>query len=195
MRPGLAIVAMVNGMIGGLTLVLPILATETGTILTALVLLLTGFFSFYSCYLCIIHLGNQTDYDKTIFHHFGESMPVKVFYDLLVFINLLFIQLLYFNLIVKQWEGLITSTIAIPLANAAVLLILAVLLKYFHLGAKLMGYGIVSIISYCIFLVWLVVSAPSGEDKIPLFGKGGVNLAATMGGGFAIQMFFIPVLK
>lgn len=28
-----------------------------------------------------------------------------------------------------------------------------------------------------------------------MFGNGGVNLASAMNGGFAIQMFFIPVLK
>lgn len=186
---------MVNGMIGGLTLVLPIFASQTGTILTAIILIITGFFSFYSCYLCIIHLGNHHDFDKTLYHHFGGSLFVKVMYDLLVFINLLFIQLLYFNLIVKQWQGLIAPSLAIPLSNAAALFILAFALKYFHFGAKLMGYGIISIISYCIFLIWLLVSAPAGENTIPLFGKGGVNLAAAMGGGFAIQMFFIPVLR
>jgi hypothetical protein len=29
-------------------------------------MLITGFFSFYSCYLCIQHLGKHTDLDKAI---------------------------------------------------------------------------------------------------------------------------------
>lgn len=122
-------------------------------------------------------------------------MIVKVVYDLLVFTNLIFILLLYFNLIVQQWEGLIASSLANPLANALALFLLVFLLKYFHFGAKLMGYGIVSIISFCIFLVWLLATAPPGNNKVPLFGSEGVNLAAAMSEGFAIQIFFIPVLK
>lgn len=71
MKSALAVVAMVNGMIGGLTLVLPILASQTGTVLTAIILVATGFFSFYSCYLCIIHLGSHSDLDKALYYHFG----------------------------------------------------------------------------------------------------------------------------
>ena len=58
-----------------------------------------------------------------------------------------------------------------------------------------MGFGIISIIGYCIFLIWMLASAPSGDNKIPEFGSGAVNLAASMGQAFAIQTFFIPVLR
>jgi len=46
-----------------------------------------------------------------------------------------------------------------------------------------------------VFLVWLVADAPHGENKMLLFGTGGVDLAASMGQAFAIQTFFIPVLR
>lgn len=116
-------------------------------------------------------------------------------YDVLVGINLLFLLMLYFNLIVTQWSGLVGYHLLIPLLNALLLVILTFLLNYFHFGAKLLGYGIISIIGYCIFLVWLLASAPSGHNTIPLFGTGGVDLAASMGQAFAIQTFFIPVLR
>lgn len=41
----------------------------------------------------------------------------------------------------------------------------------------------------------MLASAPSGNNKIPLIGTGAVNLAASMGQAFAIQTFFIPVLR
>ncbi len=47
-------------------------------------------------------------------------------------------------------------------SNAIGLVVLTFMLNYFHFGAKLLGYGIVSIIGYCIFLVWLISSAPQG---------------------------------
>jgi amino acid permease len=162
MNKYVTIIAMVNGMIGGLILVLPILALYGGTVLSFLVIMVTGFFSFYSCYLCVIHLGNHSDLDKAILDHFNKSKAMQVFYDLLVFSNLLFLLMLYYNLIVTQWRGLLPYNVANPICNAIGLVVLTFLLNYFHFGAKLLGYGIVSIIGYCIFLVWLISSAPQG---------------------------------
>ena len=196
MKPIVTIVALINGMIGGLILVLPILTVEGGTVLSFIVILVTGFFSYYSCYLCVKHLGNHPDLDKAIYYHFGQNKAIRIFYDLMVFSNLLLILLLYFNLIVQQWDGLIHKSIWNPLCNMIALFGLVILLKYVHLGAKLLGYGIISIVFYCIFLIWLVSTAPTnGDNHIPEFGKGAVNLAASMGQAFAIQTFFIPVLR
>ena len=195
MKPIVAIIAMINGMIGGLILVLPILAMQGGVIMSGLVIIVTGFFSFYSCYLCVIHLGNHSDLDKALVYHFNGSKIVKIIYDFLVFINLLFLLLLYYNLIVQQWEGLVPKSIANPICNAVALVLLTMALNFFHFGAQLLGYGIISIIGYCIFLIWLVAAAPSGNNTIPLFGTGAVNMAASMGQAFAIQTFFIPVLR
>jgi len=54
----LTVVGMVNGMIGGLILILPVDALNSGYMFTLIVILVTGGFSFYSCYLCVVHLGN-----------------------------------------------------------------------------------------------------------------------------------------
>lgn len=195
MNPFIVVIAMINGMIGGLILVLPILAQQGGTVLSFIVILVTGFFSFYSCYLCVIHLGSHEDLDKAIYYHFGESRAVRIFYDLMVFSNLILIEMLYFNLIVQQWEGLFAPNIANPICNIFALLVLIYVLKYVHFGAELLGYGLISIVMYCIFLIWLVSTAPTGPAKIPEFGTGAVNLAASMGQAFSIQTFFIPVLR
>lgn len=162
MNKYVVIIAMVNGMIGGLILVLPILALYGGTLLSLLVILVTGFFSFYSCYLCVLHLGKHSDLDQAILEHFNKSKAMRIFYDLLVFSNLLFLLMLYYNLIVTQWRGLVPYNVANPICNAIALVVLTFLLNYFHFGAKLLGYGIVSIIGYCIFLVWLISTAPKG---------------------------------
>lgn len=155
-------IAMINGMIGGLILVLPILAMYGGTVLSFLVILVTGFFSYYSCYLCVLHLGKNSDLDKAILEHFNQSKVMRIFYDLLVFLNLLFLLMLYFNLIVTQWKGLLPYNLANPICNAVALVVLTFVLNYYHFGAKLLGYGIISIIGYCIFLIWLISTAPQG---------------------------------
>jgi hypothetical protein len=58
-----------------------------------------------------------------------------------------------------------------------------------------MAYGIISIVGYVIFLMWVIGTTPSGNNHWPAFGSGEVDLAAAMGGAFSIQTFFIPVLK
>lgn len=89
---------------------------------------------------------------------------MKVSYDVLVFVNLTFLLMLYFDLIVEQWEGLVPYSIAIPICNAVWLFGLCFVLNYFHFGAQLLGYGIISIVGYCIFLIWLLATAPSGSN-------------------------------
>ncbi len=57
----LTVVAMMNGMIGGVILVLPVSSYQAGYLFTILAILVSGAFSFYSCYLSIKHLGDQKD--------------------------------------------------------------------------------------------------------------------------------------
>lgn len=92
----MTVVGMVNGMIGGLILLLPVYALNAGYILTLIVIGFTGIFSFYSCYLCVTHMGDQPDLDYSIFRHFNGKRWVKVFYDLCVWSNLILIDMLYF---------------------------------------------------------------------------------------------------
>ena len=59
----------------------------------------------------------------------------------------------------------------------------------------MMGYGIISIVGYLIFLIWVVAARPTGSNPFPAFGTGVAGFAAMMGSAFSIQGFFIPVLK
>jgi len=58
-----------------------------------------------------------------------------------------------------------------------------------------MGYGIVSIIAFLVFLIWVVADSPSGSNSVPAVGSGLAGYAAMMGNAFSIQGFFIPVMK
>lgn len=82
-----------------------------------------------------------------------------------------------------------------PIINAIVLFILVFIMKYFDFGASLLAYGIVSIIGYCIFLIWLLGTAPAGDNLMPQIGSGSIEMAASMGTAFSIQTFFIPILR
>ena len=127
----MAILCIVNGMIGGLILILPVMALESGWLLTLIVVLITGFISYYSCYLCLMHTGNEPDLDIAIFKHFDGNKKLKIFYEACILGNLLLIDILYYELIVLQWEGLVPPyTVWNPLINFSVLFVLTLVIKF-----------------------------------------------------------------
>jgi len=103
----MTVVGMVNGMIGGLILILPVLTLNAGYIFSLIVLAVIGALSYYSSYLCVLHMGDQPDLDYAILRHFNGNKAIKILYDLCVWSNLILIDMLYFELIVIQWIGLI----------------------------------------------------------------------------------------
>lgn len=166
----LTVVGLMNGMIGGVILVLPVSAYQAGYLFTILAVLFSGFFSFYSCYLSIKHLGDQKDMNFSMQAHFNSKIA-KIIYDIVVWLGLLLGSIFYYELICLQWQSITDKeTIVIPLVNAAALFILIFVLKYFDFGATLMGYGIVSIFLYLIFLIWVIATAPKGSAEWKPFG-------------------------
>ena len=78
-----------------------------------------------------------------------------------------------------QWVGLApphhyTKTNA--LINALVILALVFLIKYRDFGANMMAYGIISIISYLVFITWVAASedTSSKEVEFKAIGKNGI---------------------
>lgn len=102
----MTVIGLVNGMIGGIILVMPILALKTGTILIAPVTLTVGFFSYFSCLLCLRHLRNYPDLDQSVLRHFNNQRKYKIIYDVVVIISLSAILILYFGLICDMWKGM-----------------------------------------------------------------------------------------
>ena len=158
----MTIVGLANGMIGGIILVMPILALKTGYALIAPTSIIIGFFSYFSCLLCLRHLRNYKDLDEAIYMHFNKKRGYRVFYDATIVISISVLLILYFDLICKQWEGMVTESLLIPILNAFILFPIVYVMKKFHFGASLLAYGILSIIGYCIFLLWMLVTAPAG---------------------------------
>lgn len=157
------VVSLINGMVGGVILVLPLLALESGSISSGLIISFLGIISYYSCMLCVKHLGSYSDLDQSIFNHFGNKACVRIFYELVVFFNLFFLLILYFDLIVSQWEQMTDSSVINPTLNFFALVFLTLAMKYFEFGVSLLAYGIISCLGYCVFLIWMLASSPSGD--------------------------------
>lgn len=162
----MTVIGLVNGMIGGIILIMPILALNAGYMLIAPVTLISALFSYFSSLLCLRHLRNYKDLDESILKHFGNNRKYKIFYDAIIVISFFALLILYFGLMSDMWYGLTEETKIIPIINAFVLFPIVYIMKKFHFGASLLAYGILSIIGYCIFLVWMWAVAPEGPNKV-----------------------------
>lgn len=189
------VVALMNAMIGGTILVLPLLYLQAGIISSLVATLITGLVNYYSCSVCLDHLQDNVDLPQCIHRHFGNPIYAKV-YDTCVYIYIQMILLLYFELIVIQWQTIIGSqSFWIGIVNFAVLIVLIFIMRKYHLGVSLLGYGIVSIVGYLLFLIWALASAPSGTNHYPIAtGKVG-TLLDTLATAFSLQGVFVPILR
>ena len=91
-----AVVGIINGMIGGTILVLPVLTRSGGWVLTLITIVITGAASFFSCYIAVIHLGDQPDLNKALLRHFNGNPFLRIVYDFSVFLGGLLALLFYF---------------------------------------------------------------------------------------------------
>jgi hypothetical protein len=78
---------------------LPLMAIKSGTLLIGPVIIISGFISFFSCLLCLRHLKNHNDLDEAVLKHFDNKKLYKVGYDIIIFISMLVLLILYFSLI------------------------------------------------------------------------------------------------
>lgn len=152
---GMTIVALVNGMIGGIILVMPILALKVGYLMIAPVVLVSGFFSYFSCLLCVRHLRDYKDLDEAMLKHFDNRRGFKIFYDVCIAVSIIVVLILYFDLICIQWVGLTADSKLVPIINAITLFPVVYIMKKYHFGASLLAYGIISAIGYCCFLLYM----------------------------------------
>lgn len=142
----MTVIGLVNGMIGGVILVLPLLALKTGWLLILPITIFSGFVSYFTCLLCLRHLRNFKNLDVAIYHHFGKRMSYKIFYDVIIMMSMTTLLILYFNLICEQWAGIFGDSKIIPILNAFVLFPIVYVMKKYDFGATLLAYGILSIV-------------------------------------------------
>jgi hypothetical protein len=157
-----ALIALLNGMLGGTILVVPLLGMHTGYVLIPIIVTVYGCISGYCTHLLVLHLGKAKSLRKAILEHFHDKRVFVVIYDSVIVLAFLGILINYFLLMVKQIEGFIEPQPAIAICCFVVLVALTLLMRKFDIGDKLLAYGIISIIGYVIFLLWAFITAPSG---------------------------------
>ena len=119
---------------------------------------------------------------------------MTVIYNLVIGGSLLGFIINYFVLIIIQIEGFINPSPWIAFCVFIFLVLLTIVMRYFHFGEKLLAIGILSIVAYTGFLIWAQFTAPSGEKSVPATGPQFINLAASLTMGYAIHDFVVQIL-
>ena len=102
----MTVVALVNGMVGGTSLVLPYMGIKTGWIMSALICSGIGLITYYTAYLIVLHLGKGTQIKDCILTHFDNDYRYMTGYSFLIWLSFMPFMLIYFRIICLQIEGL-----------------------------------------------------------------------------------------
>lgn len=96
------LVGLLNAMIGGSMLVIPVLGMEAGylswTINCILICIVTG----YTAYLLVTHLGKAKNIKYLILAHFKQDHTYTSLYNIVIWFSFLSAMLIYFNLFCTQ---------------------------------------------------------------------------------------------
>jgi sodium-coupled neutral amino acid transporter 9 len=191
----ITVVALMNAMIGGTVLVLPLLFLRAGLVPSVIATIITGLINYNACRICLKHLQNDKDLPDCIYRHTKSRVYPKI-YDTAVYISLQLILLLYFSLVIEQWNIIMNRISYITtLINGVLVFILVFVMRKFDMSVSLLGYGILSIFGYMIFLVWLLASAPSGTNKFPLTSWKFTDVYDALATAFGLQGIYVPVLR
>lgn len=99
----------------------------------------------------------------------------------------------------RQWDALFFRvTWLLPLLPYLTVISLIAMSIAFHrceLGISLMAYGIVSIIVYLLFVVWMFGSRPMPLRDMPIVTPNFSHMAATLSLAISIQTIFYPILR
>jgi hypothetical protein len=124
-------------------------------------------------------LGKCKGIKESVLAHFNHDYRYVKIYSLIIWISFLPIFLIYFRLIVLQFEGLFgESQFTAPL-SALALFIAICLVRIWDVGEETLALGIISIFIYLAFLIWAQMTAPEGEKEVAPFGAT-YPLAATL---------------
>jgi amino acid permease len=102
----MAICGLLNGMIGGTILLLPIIGLNTGYLMSVIISIFVGVCSYYTGNLTVVHLGTAKDMKECILQHFDGKYGYMIVYSFVVWIGQIPLLILYYNLICIQLEGL-----------------------------------------------------------------------------------------
>ena len=186
----MTVLGMLNGMIGIIALLLPILGITAGYLTSIWVCLGIGLITYYTAYLLILHLGRGKSMKECILAHFDQDYRYMTIYSCIIWVSFFAIILGFFGVACIQINGLIGyySNWVGP-SMAVFMFILVILVRKYHYWEEVLAYGIASIAALLIFVAWAQFSAPSsGPKQVPPTGNP-IVLASVLIQAYSIHGF------
>ncbi len=100
------VAGLVNAMIGGTMLVIPILAMNSGYLDWIIGCLVICCITFYTAYLLVHHLGKAKNIKYLILNHFGNDNTYTIIYNIVIWFSFATAMITYFQLFCVMIKGL-----------------------------------------------------------------------------------------
>lgn len=189
-----SLAGLLNAMIGGTMLIIPVLAMKCGYwdwIVGCLVIcLITG----YTAQLLVRHLGKAKNIKYLLLNHFEQSRAVTVAYNVVICLSFLAAMLVYFQLFYEQVKGLLGEFDLQHEVLALFLIVWVLALRNCHLSEIILASGLVSVCVYIAFLVWMVSTAPAGSRKEQSFTGDSSAMMLALLNSYTVHDFMIQLI-
>ena len=206
--------AILNSMLGGALLTLPVLFKSAGLLSSSIVLLMSAIISFITCRIYTFHaIDEDKDVEATISRILGKKW--EKIYRLITGVYLIFLCIVYIDLIVDQLYSMIqffTHQIAekdefsfsqFSIQYLTLIMIIPffflVSLKDLNFVVKIAAYGAVTIVIYFVFVIYQFVYAASTDSidmsKVQLVSLDIGNLAGTCSMALTIHTMVVSFLQ
>jgi amino acid permease len=130
----MTVFGLLNAMIGGTILVLPLIGISTGYITTILVTFTLGLISYFTANLIVVHLGKAKNMQECVYEHFSKNYSYVKAYALIIWCGNIPVLIIYFKLICLQLEGLIGEHSWISIVIVLALLVEILLVVHLDIG-------------------------------------------------------------
>lgn len=159
---GTTLVGLINAMIGGYVLVIPVLSLKAGYLDWIFGCIILGCVAVYTALLLVKHLGSAPNVKFLILHHFKGDHFYTTTYNIVIWFSFMGGMVIYFKLFCIQITGLFGDLPFLSESIAFFLIVWVICLRESDLSEIALASGIVSMIGYIIYLLWVIVTSPSG---------------------------------
>jgi hypothetical protein len=185
---------LLNAMIGGTMLVIPVLALTVGYLDWLFGCIVICCITCYTAYLLVQHLGKAKNIKYLILNHFGGNNKCTIIYNIVIWFSFCSAMLIYFQLFCLQVTGLIGPHPFLHEILAGFLMLWVIALRNCDMNELVLASGLISIVAYMFFLVWTIGTSPEGEKSLPVYSGDSSALMLALLNSYTVHDFMIQLI-
>jgi hypothetical protein len=184
------VVGLVSSMIGIAGMFLPIMGMQAGWFTSFWTNLVVAFLTYYTASLMVSHLGTSKNIKASILNHFQHDHRYMQAYGFVIWLSVIPFLLVGFHVTVLLLEGLLGTSPWIAPGLILFCAVLLMLVRSHHFMEEVMAMGVISLVLFTLFMIWALITAPSGPKTVPANGPF-FALTATLVASYQIHDYFI----